>query len=407
MADPTANHDLNRPDSGARNWHVPLNENFGHIDSRIEIRDTSANRSEYAPKDGAKFLATDTGAIYTGDGSEWSETGSISGSPGGVMAAPGEVQSVINQYSTGHEWGPQPMQTITLISGVEYETTDTWRLKPGTRLDCNGALIRPRGDFDVLELGKDTIVHEPRVNVADIDNFSSACIVMTADSGKINTANPSSVQDCHLFNDRQNGVGIQFKGDSNPVSIQRASGIVHNFDRGVEFRAEGNGSGSNDGWCNGNRFDGSISGSRIPIYLNSVNGSPVSGNTVSGQIQCSENTEWVIRQEDAPDDTNIRGNTYYIQIWDESNISNGYEAASNRTPPLAPFWYIGTGQQEYNSLRSQSGSHSNEFILNRSTVGRSRNGIFTGTGESSARGATEFSHESTYMSNDAPFHPES
>jgi hypothetical protein len=407
MNEPTPNHALNRPDKGAKDWHVPLNENFATIDAGIEVRDFAENRTEYTPTEGSKFLATDTGAVYIGDGSRWTQTGSISGSPGSVTAAPGEVQSVINEYSTDEQWGPKPMRTVTLIAGTTYETTDTLTLKSGIRLDCNGALIRPQGDFNTLELGRDTVVQEPRINVADVDEYTSACITVTPTTGNIGTPNPARIADCHLYNDTWSGVGIQFKADSNPIAMQRANGIIDNFDRGVEFRAEGTGTGSQDGWCNGNRFDGAINGSRIPVYLNAVNGSPVSGNTVRGQIQCEDATEWAIRQEDAPENTNVRGNSYFLHIWDTYRISNGFESASNRDPPRAPIWYIGTGQQEYNSLRSLSGSHSNEFVVNRSTTGRLRNGVVTGTGEATPRGAVEFSHESTYASNEAPFHPDS
>lgn len=407
MGEPTPNHELHRPDRGSKNWHVPINENFGEIDARIEIRDEAGNRTEYSPSNGTKFLATDTGAVYVGDGTQWVQAGTISGSPGGVMAAPGEVQSVIDEFTPGHEWGTQAVRTVTLMSGATYEPTETWNLKAGTRLDCNGAVIRPQGDFNVVELGRDTVLEEPRINVGNVDGFSSACIVMTATSGKIGTPNSARIENCHLFNDETTGVGLQFRGDANPVSIQRASGTINNFDIGVEFRAEGAGSESEDGWCNGNRFDGALDGARIPIYLNPVNGSPVSGNTVRAQVQCSDRTEWVIRQEDAADDTNVRGNTYILHVWDDQNITNGYETTSNRSPPRAPIWYIGTGQQEYNSMRSLSGSHSNEFILNRSTTGGDRNAVFTGLGESASRGAVEFDHPATYVGNDSPFHPDS
>lgn len=70
MAD-TPNHDYNAPDEGAQNWHEPLNENFRQYDTDIEIRDADGNKGNYDPKDGAKFLATDTGTVYLGDGSNW------------------------------------------------------------------------------------------------------------------------------------------------------------------------------------------------------------------------------------------------------------------------------------------------------------------------------------------------
>lgn len=407
MSDPTPNHGLSRPDRGKKNWHIPLNENFTSIDSRLEIRDTEANRAEYTPVEGAKFLATDTGSVYVGDGTDWTIAGSISGSPGAVMAAPGEVQSVIDQYSGEDEWGTQPLRTVSLVSGATYETTETWRVKPGMRLECNGALIRPQGDFSALVLGRDATVREPRINVVDVDAYSSACIVMTGENGKLGTPNSARIEECHLYNNQTTGVGLRFLGANEPVSMQRASGIINNFDRGVEFRAEGSGSQNLDGWCNGNRFDGNINGARIPIYLHSVNGSPVSGNTVRGQVQCSDTTEWVVRQEDAPDETNLRGNTYFLHIWDEQSVSNGFESSSDRTPSRAPIWYIGSGQQEYNSMRSLSGKHSNEWILNRSTIGADRNAIFTGLGEAASRGAVDFSHPQIYQNNDSPYHPDS
>jgi hypothetical protein len=67
----TPNHGYNVPNAGAENWHVPLNENFEQYDTDIEIRDTEDNLSGYEPKEGAKFLATDTGKLFVGDGSAW------------------------------------------------------------------------------------------------------------------------------------------------------------------------------------------------------------------------------------------------------------------------------------------------------------------------------------------------
>ena len=73
----TQNHNYKTPAQGSLDWHVPLNENFEAIDTDIEIRDQDANRSNYDPKAGAKFLATDTGTVYLGDGSAWQELGSV------------------------------------------------------------------------------------------------------------------------------------------------------------------------------------------------------------------------------------------------------------------------------------------------------------------------------------------
>jgi hypothetical protein len=69
----TENHDLNAPTEGSTDWHVPLNENFSKLDGLVEIRDSEANRTDYTPRDGAKFYSTDTGRVYLGDGSSWQE----------------------------------------------------------------------------------------------------------------------------------------------------------------------------------------------------------------------------------------------------------------------------------------------------------------------------------------------
>ncbi|MFC6733654.1 hypothetical protein [Haladaptatus sp. DYSN1] len=67
----TQNHNYNTPHKGTQDWHIPLNDNFRAIDRDMEIRDAEANLSAYAPAANAKFLATDTGRRYVGDGSSW------------------------------------------------------------------------------------------------------------------------------------------------------------------------------------------------------------------------------------------------------------------------------------------------------------------------------------------------
>jgi hypothetical protein len=67
----TDNHEYETPAAGSLDWDKPLNRNFERIDTDVEIRDTDANRSNYTPKAGTKFLATDTGVVYVGDSSDW------------------------------------------------------------------------------------------------------------------------------------------------------------------------------------------------------------------------------------------------------------------------------------------------------------------------------------------------
>jgi hypothetical protein len=73
----TRNHSYNTPQEGTVDWHVPLNNNFETLDRDVEVRAPEADRGDYEPKDGAKFFATDTGAVYVGDGSSWQPVGSV------------------------------------------------------------------------------------------------------------------------------------------------------------------------------------------------------------------------------------------------------------------------------------------------------------------------------------------
>lgn len=86
----TDNHQYETPAAGTLDWDEPLNRNFERIDTDVEIRDTDTNRSNYVAKTGAKFLATDTGDVYIGEGGSWNRLGTIgSGGSGGSETVDG------------------------------------------------------------------------------------------------------------------------------------------------------------------------------------------------------------------------------------------------------------------------------------------------------------------------------
>lgn len=74
----TDNHGLNDPPKGATDWHIPLNENWRDLDTKVEVRALDSNRTTFTPASGAKFVATDTGNVYLGDGTGWNRLGQIS-----------------------------------------------------------------------------------------------------------------------------------------------------------------------------------------------------------------------------------------------------------------------------------------------------------------------------------------
>lgn len=68
---PTDNHGYNTPSEGASDWHIPLNENFEGLDADVMIRDQESALGNYTPNQGQPFLATDTGRLFVGDGSQF------------------------------------------------------------------------------------------------------------------------------------------------------------------------------------------------------------------------------------------------------------------------------------------------------------------------------------------------
>lgn len=94
------NHDYNTPSRGTSDWHEPINRNFERLDTDVEIRDEEANRDQYQPKAGAKFLATDTGVRYLGDGSSWHRLQYPTGDAGSGDASFGGTRPAINTEKT-------------------------------------------------------------------------------------------------------------------------------------------------------------------------------------------------------------------------------------------------------------------------------------------------------------------
>jgi len=94
------------PNEGTLDWHVPLNENFEQLDQDVERRDTEANIDQYDPDAGAKFFATDSGAIYSGDGPAWTMVGYATRAVGGdighyVSYVDGLVDEPVNDFMFG------------------------------------------------------------------------------------------------------------------------------------------------------------------------------------------------------------------------------------------------------------------------------------------------------------------
>lgn len=117
------------PEKGTLDWHRPLNQNFQRLDQDVEIRDSEANRANYEPVQGKKFLATDSNAVYFGDGETWVLSGYIARDLGGdvghyVNYPDGLSSEAINKFV----FSPDERLEITRIAapmkGVSAGQTD-------------------------------------------------------------------------------------------------------------------------------------------------------------------------------------------------------------------------------------------------------------------------------------------
>jgi len=89
----TENHDYDTPSKGTVDWNIPLNDNFELIDTDVEIRDERDNLGQYAPKQGAKFVATDSLDVFFGAGDQWQHVAMYRWADGGLYvrsSQPGE-----------------------------------------------------------------------------------------------------------------------------------------------------------------------------------------------------------------------------------------------------------------------------------------------------------------------------
>lgn len=167
MPDPTTNHGYDRPDFGTVNWHLPLNENFDQLDRDAEIRDVETNRDQYDPRQGAKFLATDTGAVYLGDGTQWNFLGEIvpeqTGGGGAELGPYGktlvgsadlenprgglhtEVETALNESppkSILNIVGAWDMETGAVFSSASDTASGSGNRRAPLVIDANGAVVR-------------------------------------------------------------------------------------------------------------------------------------------------------------------------------------------------------------------------------------------------------------------------
>jgi len=152
--DPTDNHGYNRPREGAKNWDVDLNENFADIDSDMPIRDTEANKGTYDSTDGVKYEATDSGAIYYGNGDSWvlvdRRVNSLEAKRYYTVPE-GTIQDIADAITSNRYVKLEPGAIYTAESEVRIEQDD---LTEDTYVDARGTTLASEASDTVLHLRK-------------------------------------------------------------------------------------------------------------------------------------------------------------------------------------------------------------------------------------------------------------
>lgn len=196
----TDNHGYSTPGHGTSDWHIPLNDNFKKIDTDVEVRDAEANLNDYQPNAGAKFLATDTGSVYLGDGQGWNQLGSVtSGAERFRWGTPDDLQDVLD--AAGRNSGSLDhgrMEAVAAVPGAKY--TDPIRVPQGVHFYPNGVTFDVDRDVDVWTLDSgSSVVGSATINVDSVSNYTSSAVLVDAnqatstpialDAGPANTTN--------------------------------------------------------------------------------------------------------------------------------------------------------------------------------------------------------------------------
>jgi len=225
-------HDYNEPDQGAERWHVPLNENFREIDEDIEIRDTEANRSDYEPKEGAKYFETDTGDIYLGDGANWQRQAIASGAETSVSDDGNEVVRDVTDidltdgyFDVTNPGGSAVDVSVTDDSidtdPIDLSITPTWaglhRFDSG--LDTRGDIVA-----DTTTIWDSTNEY---VTQSSLENDT-----VTVDGGNALTGGSVSLGSSVTVDVDTDGVGT----DEIDLSITPTWAALHQFDAGIDVR---------------------------------------------------------------------------------------------------------------------------------------------------------------------------
>jgi len=329
----TVNHDYNTPEEGKTNWDVPLNENFKRLDGDIEIRDESSNLPTYDPVEGSKFLATDTGEVYVGDGSQWEQIGEIPPAGGGggagvMVAQPGDVQATLDQAGSPRDYADQNYTVVKLRSGETYTPNSPYRVGANTVFDGNGAVIDPQhSSGDVVQAGQLAVLRNIYVDARKTSWSSGAMIHLdTAWGGQVTGPQMSRIENCRLVSSGGEGEGIRLQDSAaEGMGGFPVSGMVHGHDIGINLVADGGSS----AFVNGVKYHGRISAFRVGITHNASTGAATNANRFFIGTQAHPDySEWLWEIKDEGSRNLVAGNMWDTRFYPDETVAIARPSAS-------------------------------------------------------------------------------
>lgn len=197
-----------------------------------------------------------------------------------VVVGPGaDLRTALDEVTEGlgaADW-KEPYGQVRLEAGKTYELTETLELPEGSTLDCNGARLEVRGDFDAIRCGRASFVDRPFVDARGVDGYDSTLLTITdtIGGGKVGPYNPCTIRDMQLAASPGEGTGVLLEDvGENGHWGTRVSGMVWGADTSIHLHATEEGS-----WINSCRFNGVVTQAGTAITTEASNG---------GDVLCNE-----------------------------------------------------------------------------------------------------------------------
>lgn len=316
MPNYTDNHDYQLFENNEEPWEHRTD--FSALDIDIEIRDTESNLNDYTPKDGAMFRATDTGAIYLGNGSDWSVADLSAGSVNVEAISIGNSELVTDLTGSNLSITNGTLNAEALegdYSGSERIVTNGSDLQ--SALNNNG-VVRISGVVDVSD---ETPIQVPSYRsiygygAFEFADHPQEMDVIYDDSAGPTleiTGNHVRVHGIGIANNNSNGMGIKCEGYSPNLSTLE----IDAGDIGVQFGDESSSTTHTEPRINFCKIYSHDTGS-IGIYVEDMHDAKIINNVIGGyDIGISVETNHAY----------LSGNHTYA--YPSSTVSNGIRIAA-------------------------------------------------------------------------------